>query len=234
MPDKRGPKTAMTTIRTLPTYEIVHRVHPRPITERDEIGLVVGKAIDETLSRFSHESREGRKPSLSAMSRLADSYLEEGLKDADLSLEPNQREELQRQVEGVLAAFRKCPALGCSRPRTRLILIDGEVGIYAQPDYWDSRARFYEMKSYQAVPPPPDVALQMGFFQLAFPGFESFLLCIDRHASPVTTTVARVPPMTEGRRQELLELAYRLGQESGEEKVLEYVDNPVVRHTRKG
>jgi hypothetical protein len=224
----------MTTIWTLPTYEIVHRVHPRPVTEQDEVGLVVGKAIDETLSRFSHEAREGRRPSLAAMARLAGSYLEEGLRDADLRLEGSERERLRFQVEGVLAAFRKSPVLGCARPRTRLILIDGEVGVYAQPDYWDPRGRFYEMKSYRAVPPPPDVALQMEFFQLAFPGFEPFLLCIDRHSTPVSTTLTRVAALTPGRREELLALAYRLGKEAGETKVLEYVDNPIVRHSRGG
>lgn len=221
-------------VRTLAAYQVVHHVHPRPVTPQDEIGLVVGKAIDDCLSRFSYEVREGRHPSRAAMARLGRSFLEEGFRDADLSLDPEELERIARQLDGVLQAFRKSPALGLPRPRTRLVLIGEEAGIYAQPDYWDTARRFYEMKSYRAVPPPPDVALQMELFQLAFPGFESLLLCIDRHHDPVETTVSRIPPMSPERKREVLDMARALALEQGEEKTLEYIDNPIVRQPLGG
>ena len=123
---------------------------------------------------------------------------------------------------------------GLPRPKSRLIVIDGTAGIYAGPDYWNGRDRFFEMKSYHAVPPPPDVALQLQLFQLAFTGLAAYLFCIDRHAVPVTATVTAIAPPTPEETRATLELAYRVAIEKGQEKVLEYVDNPQVHYRRAG
>lgn len=120
--------------------------------------------------------------------------------------------------------------MGLARPRSRLILINERVGVYAQPDYWNGRDRFYEMKSYHALPMPPDVGLQMELFQLAFPGLRAFLACFDRHAVPVTTTIEEIPAPSPETADEVLKMAYQVGLEKGIDKVLEYVDNPVVRY----
>jgi hypothetical protein len=221
----------MTTVKTLPSYEVVQSTYPRPVTERDEIGMAVGKAIDETLSRFSHEFREARRPTLSAMQRLASETLDWELADTDLTLAPADRERQLAEVFGVLQAFRKSEVMGLPRPRSRMILINEHVGVYAQPDYWDGRDRFYEMKSYTAIPMPPDVRLQIQLFQCAFPGFRAFLACFDRHAVPVASTIQELPPLEPAVAEEVLKLAYRTGLEKGIEKVLEYIDNPIVRYS---
>jgi len=221
----------MTAVKTVATHEIVQAAYPRPVTERDEIGMAVGKAIDETLSRFSHEFSQSRRPTLAAMNRLAAEILDRELSDADVQLTPQDRERQVSEAFGVLQAFRRSEVMGLSRPRSRMILINERVGVYAQPDYWDGRDRFYEMKSYYASPMPMDVRLQLQLFQCAFPGFRAFLACFDRHATPVTTVIESIPPLEREAVEEVLRLAYRTGLENGTEKVLEYVDNPIVRYS---
>ena len=217
-------------VRTVAAYEVVHTTFPREVTERDEVGMAVGKAIDETLSRFSHEFAQGRRPTLTSMNRLAAEALDRELVDTDLVLTPADRLAQLSAVTGVLGAFRRSEVMGLPRPRSRLILINEEVGVYAQPDYWNGRDRFYEMKSYRPRPIPPDVELQIRLFQLAFPGFHAFLACFDRHASPVTTDIEEAPPLTPEVQEAVLRLARRAGREKGVEKVLEYIDNPIVRY----
>jgi hypothetical protein len=221
----------VTTIRTVAAHEVVRATYPRPVTEKDELGMAVGTAIDDTLSHFSYEVREGRRASVAAMNRWAEAVLNRQLEDANVVLEAPVRTTQLEAISKVLQAFRKTEIMGLARPRSRLILINEEVGVYAQPDYWDGRDRFFEMKSYLAVPPPPDVELQMRLFQLAFAGFHSFLACFDRHATPVTTTVVELPPLPASGSAEILRTALRVGREVGLPKVLEYVDAPTMRYT---
>jgi hypothetical protein len=196
--------------------------------------MVVGKAIDSTLSRYSHEFDRGMRPTVGAMTRFAATIVEEELKDIDLAVEPKERALAQEQILAVLQAFRKTEVFGLPRPKTRMILIDERVGVYTQPDYWDRKSRFYEMKSYRAVPPPPDVALQLRLFQLGFAGFEAFLVCVNRHATPPDVSITAVPPVTVEESTETLRQALSLGLEKGREKVLEYIDTPVVRYSLAG
>jgi len=223
-------KRTMTRVRMIPAYEIVQRTYPRPPREQDEVAMAVGKAIDGALSSFSHEFRQGRKPTATAMRTLAERLLDEGLEDAGVALPVVDREKISKQLSGSLQAFRRSELFGLSRPRTRIVLIQNEVGVYAQPDYWDGNSRFYEMKSYHAIPPPPDVELQLRLFQLAYPRFESILFCIDRHSDPVETTSLVLPPPTEAEATRALRLAYDLGRQFGQEKVLEYLEEPTLHY----
>jgi hypothetical protein len=227
----RGIRRTVTVVKTVAAYEIVQSVFPRPVTEQDEVGLVIGRTIDGALSRYSHEFREGRKPTAASMDRLVDELLAEELADADLAPSPPEVERLRLQASGVLRAFRRSEVMGMRRPRSRLVLIDERVGYYAQPDYWNGRDRIYEMKSYLAVPPSPAVELQLRLFQLAFPDFRAFLACFDRRSVPVSTTIAEIPPLTKVGGEELLRTAERTARELGKEKVIEYVDNPIVRYS---
>ena len=221
----------MTSVRTLATHEVVRAAYPRPVTESDEVGMAVGKAIDETLSQYSHAFGQSRRPTVSAMHRLAAEVLDRELADADLQLSVPERERQLAEVAAVLQAFRRSEVMGLSRPRSRLILINEQVGVYAQPDYWDGRDRFYEMKSYRANPMPPDVELQLHLFQCAFPGFRAFLACYDRHATPVTTHIDQIQPLEPATAETVLRFAYRTGLEKGTTKVLEYIDSPTVRYS---
>ena len=220
----------MTTIQTIATYEVVQLTYPRPVTERDELGIAVGRAIDGALSRFSHEAGQHRRPTVTAAERFATELLDQELEDAQLTLAAADRARILAELFGVLQAFRRSALFGLSRPRSRMILIGDRVGVYAQPDYWDGRSRFYEMKSYRAVPPPPDVALQLRSFQLAFPGLEGVLACFDRHAHPVETTLLPLAPLTEAEAHETLRIAFAAGIEHGKPKVIEYIDSPIVRY----
>ncbi len=221
----------MTLVKTLATHEIVQIAYPRPVTERDPLGMAAGKAIDAALSRYNHEFRQDRRPTASAMNKFATSILDEELKDADVALGPESREKILLQIAGVLQAFRRSEVFGLPRPRTRLILINGRVGVYAQPDYWDGRGRFYEMKSYRAVPLPPDVELQLKLFQLAFAGFHAFLACFNRHTLPVEVIVTEIPGLSDEQAREVLSVAYQTGLHDGKEKVLEYIDSPIVQYS---
>lgn len=193
--------------------------------------MVVGKVVDATLSRYSHEYDRGRRPTLAAMNRFTSDLLDGELRDIDLPIATQDRSRVLGQVAAVLQAFRKTEVVGMSRPRSRLVLINDRVGVYTQPDYWDRKSRFYEMKSYRAVPPPPDVRLQLRLFQLGFVGFDAFLLCVDRHSTPPEVSFTPIPPLTPEERSETLRDALRTGSELGIEKVLEYIDSPVIRYT---
>ncbi|MCI4340125.1 MAG: hypothetical protein L3J73_02490 [Thermoplasmata archaeon] len=221
----------MTTLKTLATHEVVRAAHPRPVAEKDEIGMAVGKAIDATLSRYSHDFAQARRPTQTAMNRMAAEILDEELADVDIQMEAADREKHLSAISGVLQAFRKSEVMGLPRPRSRMILINGRVGVYAQPDYWDGRQRIFEMKSYHANPVPPDVTLQIELFQCAFPGFRAFLAWFDRHAVPVTTTIEEVPPLDSVVVEQVLRLALRTGLEKGVDKVQEYIDSPLVPYT---
>ncbi len=221
----------MTVVKTLATHEVVQLTYPRPTTEKDEIGMAVGKAIDGALAQFSYDFSQARRPTTSATNRLAAAILDEELADADLVLPPPEREVLVREVAGVIQAFRRSELFGLLRPRSRMILINEEIGVYAQPDYWDARNRFYELKSYNAVPLRPEVALQLRVFQLAFPGFRAYLACFDRHSNPVKSTVTELSALDSNERDGTLRLAYQAGVGNGKEKVLEYIDSPVVRYS---
>ncbi len=189
----------MTTVRTVAAHEVVRATFPRPVTEKDEIGMAVGKAIDGALSQYSHEFAQGRRPSRTAMNRVATDILDEELRDADLDLAADERERHCAAIGSVLQAFRQSEVMGLPRPKSRLILINERVGVYAQPDYWDGRGRFYEMKSYHADPIPPDVRLQVDLFQCAFPKFRAYLAWFDRHATPVSTTIQEISPLSSSR-----------------------------------
>jgi hypothetical protein len=221
----------MTTVKTVAAHEIVRTAYPRPVTEKDEIGMAVGKAIDETLSRYSYEFAQGRRPTRTAMNGMAEEVLDRELVETDVELPPEDRQRQLAAISAVIQAFRGSEVMGLARPRSRLILINERVGVYAQPDFWNGRDRFYEMKSYHVDPTPPDVRLQVQLFQCAFPNFRAFLASFDRHASPVTTTIEEIPTIDPTVAQEVLTLAYRTGLEKGTDKVLEYMDSPTVRYT---
>ncbi|MCI4350688.1 MAG: hypothetical protein L3K15_04165 [Thermoplasmata archaeon] len=220
----------MSTIKTLATHDIVQLVHPRAATEQDEIGMAVGKAIDSSLSRMSHEARLRRKPSVTSMNQYAQEILNDELQDADLTVDAPTRADLDAQILGVLHAFRHSDLLGLPRPRSRLILIAERAGVYAQPDYWDGGRRFFEMKSYRAIPPRPDVLLQLELFQLAFPECAGELVCFERRARPVQVSRWPIPPVDPTRRDQLLRTALELTLQHGTDKVLEYVENLAVRY----
>ncbi len=220
----------MSEIRTLPAHEIVARVHPRPPpSEVDEVGMAVGRVIDEVLAEFGHRVRTGRRWSAAQIRTRAREGLDLAFAEVSGDVPPSERDRLVGQVAEVAQVYRGSPIYGLARPKTRIVLIDGRVGVYAQPDFWDGRSRFFELKSYRAIPPPPDVSLQLRLFQLAYPGFEAHLVCLDRHATPVTVTSAIVPAPSPEEAQRTLRLAYDLGQEYGVPKVFEYLEGPFVR-----
>jgi len=221
----------MTTIRTIPVHEIVERTYPRPpATDQDEIAKAAGRAFDGAMSQLGHEVRERRRPSATAMRTVGERLFDEALEEAGVEISASEREKIVTQLRGMLQAYRQSEIFGLARPKTRVIMIAGQVGVYAQPDYWDGRTRIYEMKSYPAIPPPPDVALQLRLFQIAFPRFETVLVCINRHASPVETTSAIIAPLTPEEIASALRLAYDIGQKFGEEKVLEYMEGPFTHY----
>jgi hypothetical protein len=221
----------VTTVRIVAAHEVVARAYPRPPPEdKDEVAMATGTAIDGTVSRLSYELRNGRSPSATSLRALATTLFDDRLAEASVTVPETERTARLEETWAVVQAFRRSGICGFTRPRSRLILIGEQVGVYAQPDFWDGRARFYEMKSYRAVPPPPDIALQLRLFQLAFPRFEAVLVCFDRHVRPVETLMAPAPPLDEATTEATLRLAWETGLELGTEKVLEYLDAPTIRY----
>ncbi len=220
----------MTTVRTVATHEVVQVAYPRPVEEGREIGRAAGKALDATLSRLSHERAQTRRIGTQALEALAAETFDDEIAAAGVEASPEERGKALAVVPGVVRAFRQSVLFGLARPRSRLLLIGGRVGVYAQPDFWDGRACVYELKTYRALPPPPDVALQLRLFQLAFPEASLSLVCLDRHVTPVATLVAVIPPPTPEETAETLRLAYRVALERGVDKVFEYIENPVLRY----
>ena len=225
----------MTTVRMIPAHEIVRRTFPRPPPEdRDRIAMAVGKVIDGALADLGYQLRLGRHPTQAGLDAHARSLLEEALAENAVEMPAAEKEATLQRVREVTRAYRRSELAGLSRPKTRVCLIDGKVGVYAQPDFWDGRARVFELKSFRAVPLPPDITLQVRLFQLAFPGFQTVLVCLDRHATPVETTSVVVPAPTAEETGETLRLAFDLGRQFGQEKVLEYVEGPFVLYTLGG
>lgn len=221
----------MTTIRALPVHAIVELTYPRPAREGEELAKAIGRAIDGALSQIGHRARTGRRPTVSAMRSLAEAMLDDEVESAGVDLPDDARAKVLAELRGTIEAYRSSEIFGLARPKTRVILIDGSVAVYAQPDYWDGARRFYEMKSYGAIPPPPDVALQLRLFQLAFPGLEAVLFCIDRHAVPISARAQVVPPPTAEETHAALRAAFDLGRSHGEPKVLEYLEGPFVAYS---
>jgi hypothetical protein len=221
----------VSTIRVVATHEVVRQAYPRPPPEdRERLAMAVGRAIDGALSEFGHQIRSGRRPTQAGISRLAAELLDEALGEEAVTVDGPTRGSTLAKIEEVVRAYRGSEIAGLARPKTRVILIGEHVGVYAQPDYWDGRARFYEMKSFRADPIPPDVQLQLRLFQLAFPRLEAVLFCLDRHATPVAVFRRVIPPPTATEVTETLALAYRTALASGVEKVREYVEGPFVSY----
>lgn len=218
------------TIRTLATHEVVRSLFPRPVTEIDARAMIAGKVIDTTLARCSHEARIGRRPTATALLASASELYEEEVEVAGLDPDPVDRQRTLDQVQAVLKAFRASPLFGLARPRTRWVLVNGEVGLYAQPDYWDGRSTIYEMKSYRPVPVPPDVACQLRCFQLAYPGFSTVLVGLERRKFPVETSIVPVEPSNEPERGEILRAILRIGRVSGLPKVAAYLGPPAASY----
>lgn len=220
----------MTEVKTLASHEVVRAVFPRPVTERDELGIVEGRVIDSAVSRYSHESAGGLRPTATAIHRFGAEMLDDELADAHLPIGTAEKERILRQLAAVIKAFRSSPLFGLPRPRSRLILINRSVGVYAQPDFWDGKRKIFEMKSYRALPPPADVELQLQLFQLGFPGLEEVLVCLDRHSDPVDVASATLPAISEATARGVLARALEVGAELGQKKVLEYVDSPIIHY----
>ncbi len=214
----------MTTVRMLAAHEVVQRTFPRPPPEEaDRIAIAVGRAIDGTLSSAGYDLRQGRSPGTGRLATLAASLLDDALAEQAVAMEAGDRDRTLARIAEVVRVYRRSEIAGLPRPKTRVFFVGEDVGVYAQPDFWDGRARFFEMKSYRAIPPPPDVLLQVRLFQLAFPRFESVLVCLDRHASPPELSRATVPPATAEEAATTLRLAARLAREFGVPKVREYL-----------
>jgi hypothetical protein len=229
----RAPPAHVAVLRTLPAHRIVQLTYPRPPpTETDDIALAEGKAIDGVLSEMGYALRLGRRPTATAMLGRGEELLDEALAEGPVEMPAAERERFRERLRGTFRAYRASPIAGLPRPKTRLVVIGDEVGVYVQPDYWDGRARVFEMKSYRAIPPKEDVALQLRLFQLAYPGFELVLVCLDRHATPVALSSASIPPMSADERAATIRLAYDLGRVHGEEKVREYLEGPFVPYPR--
>ena len=223
----------MTTVRTIPAHEIVRRTFPRPEPEeKDLVAMAAGKVVDTTLSHVGHQMRAGRRPTQSGVMEFATSVLRDTLEESAVSIPTTEEARILAQVARVVQAYRKSEIAGLPRPKTRVVLIGEQVGVYAQPDYWDERARFFEMKSYPTTPAQPEIALQLRLFQLAFPTLQAVLICLNRHVEPVVTTSVPVRPPTSEEASVALRSAYDLGLEFGQEKVLEYVEGPFVRYPK--
>ncbi len=211
------------TIRVLAAHQVVSDAFPREEREEDLWGRAAGLAVDSAMSDFAHGVRQGRRPSVARTVEVAMARFDDAVAEAGAEPDATRRAAALEQAEAVLRAYRNSPIVGLPRPRSRLVVVGGEVGMYAQPDFWDGRSRFFEVKSYRATPDRPELALQLRLFQLAFPGFEATLVAFDRFARPVAVLTSSVPPLREDDREPALRRVLDCGRRLGEPKVAHYL-----------
>ncbi|AAT43067.1 hypothetical protein [Picrophilus oshimae] len=115
------------------------------------------------------------------------------------------------------------------KEKTRLIVINGDAGVYAQPDFIDyNNKTFYEMKSFSVRPAPLYVIKQVRIFQLAYPDFKSYIIGIPRDKRYIRIQRVRVNESSERTKKSLLKSLYNYAMENGRD--IDYKDAIFKRH----
>jgi len=109
----------------------------------------------------------------------------------------------------MICAFRKTPAYGVLRDKTRAVVVDGEVAMYAQPDFADDFENvIYEVKSYELDGVWLEASrYQVRLFQLAYPDHAACLIgfkCAPQGG--VEPQILRLEPLSDLPREEVCRL----------------------------
>ncbi len=186
----------------------------------DTINMILGKCLDETVTQmnyYNYRSEFKRNISMNAMKGFA-FMLNSELTKNSIVLNNNDKKNYYAMGWRFINAFKKSELYENSllRDRTRLIIINGEVGIYAQPDFVDYiHEIMYEMKSFSLKPVPEYVRVQVKIFQLAYPDFISKLIAFPRNEGYIKTQTVIVKKQAERTRKSLLKKLYKFTVENG-------------------
>jgi hypothetical protein len=154
---------------TVPSYSIVN--YKYPITADNPIGIAFGYAFDRALLECNYHG-------LSVASTLQ--YFKgefiRMLNGYSNSITQEQLlQQILQQASMMFLAYKQTPIYRNSllRPKTRVVVINDEIGVYMQPDFYDPlNDVFYEVKSY---PLRKDeymfkrLCYQVKLYQLAYP-----------------------------------------------------------------
>lgn len=186
------------------------------------INMILGKCLDETVTQmnyYSYKSEFKRNISLNAMKSFAVMLNSELIKN-NIILDNKDKKNYYAMGWRFINAFKKSELYENTllRDRTRLIIINDEAGIYAQPDFVDYYNEImYEMKSFSLKPVPKYVKMQVKIFQLAYPGFESKLIAFPRDDGYIKVQKITVKEQAERTKKILLKKLYKFVIDNGDE-----------------
>jgi hypothetical protein len=154
---------------TVPAYSIVN--YKYPITADNPIGIAFGYAFDRALLECNYHGlsvastlRYFKGEFIRMMNGYSNSITQEQL-----------LQQILQQASLMFLAYKQTPIYRNSllRPKTRVVVINDEIGVYMQPDFYDPYTDvFYEVKSY---PLRKDeymfkrLCYQVKLYQLAYP-----------------------------------------------------------------
>ncbi|KJE48957.1 MULTISPECIES: hypothetical protein [Acidiplasma] len=186
----------------------------------DKLPMVIGKCLDDTVSKmvyFKNRHIINRDITIKAL-RSYTALLKDELHKNCISLENSDLRYYYAMGWKFINAFKKSVIYENSllRDRTRIIIINDEAGIYAQPDFVDYENKtIYEMKSFSLKPLPEYVRLQARVFQLAYPDFKTVLIAFPRDQDYIKVQNIKLREYKDVTKNRLLREIYNFTMQNG-------------------
>ncbi len=176
--------------------------------------MVLGKCLDETVSKmnyYNYKFQINRNISLKALKSYT-AFLKSEFEINDIVVDKSEMRKYYAMGWKFINAFKKSVLYEnmLLRDRTRIIIINDEVGIYAQPDFVDyEKEVIYEMKSFSLKPLPEYVRKQVRVFQLAYPKFNTVIIGFPRNDEYIKPQTVKLMEQKERTKKILLKKLYK-------------------------
>lgn len=186
----------------------------------DKRGMVLGKCLDETVSKmnyYNYKYQINRDISLKALKSYT-VFLKSEFEKHDIVIDKSEMRTYYAMGWKFINAFKKSVLYEnmLLRDRTRIVTINDDVGIYAQPDFVDYADNvIYEMKSFSLKPLPEYVRKQVRIFQLAYPNFNTVIIGFPRNEEYIKPQIVKLTDPKERTKKILLKKLYRYAMEYG-------------------
>jgi hypothetical protein len=190
------------------------------------IDLAFGRAFDLAISQyvyFSEKANSLKNLHLKALRNFTAIFNNE-LKKMNLKIDYKEKRNIVNAFLRSLYAFQKTEIFKekILRPRTRIITIDNEAGIMAQPDFEDFMNNIiYEIKTFSLNPFPIYVKKQIRVFQLAFPNYKAIVLGFNWKEKYVNIEKIEFEEIEENEKKELLQQLKDFCLKNGKDKEYE-------------
>jgi hypothetical protein len=213
------------TIKVIATYEYTNQfVNHNPSL----IDLAFGRAFDLAMSQYVYYSDKAirlKNLHLKALRNFTAIFNNE-LKKMNLKIDYKEKRNIVNAFLRSLYAFQRTEIFKekILRPKTRIITIDNEAGIMAQPDFEDFiNNTIFEIKTFSLNPIPLYVQKQIRVFQLAFPNYKAIILGFDWKQKYVNIERIEFEEIKENERIELLKELKDFCLKNGKDKEYEEV-----------